>query len=187
MYKVLFAALLFVSFFACYSKRQYEPNYSAGDYVHSKKNKDIMASKEILITSFFVATSHIPDEIKTDIEFFEQGKSALSKEARKKIADFAADILASYEDYSITVEGHSDISEASSGENYIKLSEKRAENVKKVPNDPDVLEQEKMGLIYAKFKEITLENLADVKDRKTIKGYAVKFEDECGVSATRWG
>ncbi|MDR1195873.1 MAG: OmpA family protein [Endomicrobium sp.] len=122
IYKIFPLLLLFVFLPACYSKHL--------DYTGGKNNKDMLSSKEILITSLFAATNHIPEEIKTDIEFFEHGKASLSKEARNTIAVFAADVL-TYEDYSIIVEGHEDESEAGSGENYNKLSTQRAENVRR--------------------------------------------------------
>ena len=120
MYKILPLIMLLVFLSACYSKRQ-----NAGNYFYGK-DKDIIESREILLTSLFVATSHVPEGVKTYIGGFDKGKSYLSKEARKKISDFAADTL-TYEDYSIIVEGHADISEVNPGE----LSEKRADAVKK--------------------------------------------------------
>jgi Outer membrane protein and related peptidoglycan-associated (lipo)proteins len=120
MYKLSVFIILPIILFSGCSAYKYSTN------VHSKPDKDIMSSNEILLTSLFFATTHTPEEEKTDIAFFEQDKSALSKEARNKIAVFAQEIL-TYEDYRITVEGYADISE----NNDEKLAYKRAESVKK--------------------------------------------------------
>lgn len=160
MLKILPVLVLFAFFSAGCSKQQSCVNSFAGDFVHSKKNKDIMSSKEILLTSLFVATSHVPEEIKTDIEIFESGKSSLSKEARKKISDFAAEVIC-YEDYLITVEGHSDASEIIHGEDYKKLSAKRAEAVRKAliksGIDKDKIESMGIGASKPAFTESTEE------------------------------
>jgi outer membrane protein OmpA-like peptidoglycan-associated protein len=150
-YKIFIISMLFLFCLGCHLKRQSSGNFFAGDFVHSKKDKDIMESKEILITSLFTATSHIPDEIKTDMEFFEHGKSSLSKEARAKIARFARTVL-TYEDYYITVEGHEDFSETPEDGDYNRLSEKRAENVKKalIRNGIDKDKIEAMGIGMSK-------------------------------------
>ncbi|MCL1972700.1 MAG: OmpA family protein [Endomicrobia bacterium] len=121
MYKILPLIMLLVFFSACYSKR-----HNAGIYSYDISEQNIIESREILLTSLFVATSHVPEGVKIYIGGFDKEKSYLSKEARKKISDFAADTLI-YEDYSIIIEGHADISEINPDE----LSEKRADAVKK--------------------------------------------------------
>jgi len=126
VYRIFVILTLFIFLSACSAKYRHSDDYLAGDFVHSKKNKNIMDSKEILLTSLFVATSHIPEEIKITVEFIERGKNSLSKEARNKIADFAKEVI-SYEDYSVIVEECEDNPEA----DYNKLSEKRSENVKR--------------------------------------------------------
>ncbi|MDR2426644.1 MAG: OmpA family protein [Endomicrobium sp.] len=154
-YKIFLVLLSSLFFSACCSKLQNHGDYLDGAYIH-EKNKDMLSSKEILVTSLFVATSHIPEEIRTDIEFFEHGKSFLSKEARNKIDHFAAKIL-TYEDYSITIEGHEDISEAGYEENCNKISIQRAENVRSalIRNgiDKDKIEVTSIGISSHHSKE----------------------------------
>lgn len=164
MYKILIISILFAFCIGCGSKHRNSDLIYAGNYVHSKKNKDIMASKEIVLTSLFVATSHIPDIIMSDI-FFLHGRGSLSKEARIKIAELAKEII-TYEDYWISVEGHEDVSEdQNDSDEYNKLSEKRADSVRRalIRNGIDKDKIESMGAGIS--KPASKEDTEDAKSR----------------------
>ena len=131
MNKLLLIPCFFLLLGACCAGRKHTLNYPAGEKIHGKKNKDILVSKEILITSLFAATSHIPEALTVDIEFCENRKTSFSKEAKNQISDFAADILR-HEDYSITVIWHKEAAQEEYSADYNKISVQRTENIKKV-------------------------------------------------------
>lgn len=130
MRKLLLIPCFFLLSGACCAGQKYPLNCPAGKAVQSKKDKDILASKEILITSLFAATSHMPEALSIDIEFCENKKTNLSKEAKNKISKFAAEVLR-HEDYSITVLRHKEADEAEYSADYKKISLQKAENIRK--------------------------------------------------------